>query len=106
MKIHQLIGYFRGGFWNLPVTLEIQNDQLRILPAGLSWIFRSGKPYLELSREEVIGVTRRSYSLMLPIPSIELFYRRSISQGYFVIGFLWQGKKLNRELDRFGIEIR
>jgi hypothetical protein len=105
MKIHQLVGYFRGGFWNLPVTVEIRNDKLRILPAGLSWILRSGKPYLELSPEEVISVTQRRYSLMLPIPSIELFYRSSISQGSFVIGFLWQRKTLIRELDRFGIVI-
>jgi|SRR5262245_53105545 len=106
MKIHQLIGYSRGGFWNLPVTVEFRNDKLRILPGGLSWILRSGKPYLELSPEDVISATRRRYSLMLPIPSIELSYRNPHSQGAFIIGFLWQGRKFIRELDRLGIVVR
>ncbi len=106
MKVYQLFGYFEKGFWNYTITLEVREDRLIILPAWLPYLLRLGKPFLDLSREEMVGAKVVRYRNWLPIPAIEIRYRKASEERAFVIGFLWQRRRLIQAFRSLGILIQ
>jgi hypothetical protein len=101
-----LAGYFNKGFLNLPINVFVGDRTLVIEPNGLSLLIRGGKPYLNLSDDEIVGTRNVVYSVLFPVPALELRYTRKGQIGAFTIGFPglhWQRRRFIKALREGGL---
>jgi hypothetical protein len=103
MRFRFLIGYFRGGVFNLPISVELSREEVVISPQGLCRLLRFGRPYLELTLEQLTSARCVRYSAMMPMSAIEICYEKDGRERAFVIGLLWQRGKFPDALCSQGI---
>jgi hypothetical protein len=80
--------------------VAVTEESLRIPPDLFLAVSRKGRPYLELSPSEVIGVRSTFYALLWP--AVELRYQKGAVTGTFTVGFCWQRKRFLQALRDFG----
>ena len=106
MRFRFLIGYFRGGVFNLPISVDVRRDKVVSSPSGLSRFLRVGTPYVELTSDELIDARSVRYSPIIPLSAIELRYQKDGREGGFVIGFLWHRRRFIDALRSSGIRVK
>jgi hypothetical protein len=100
-----LAGYFDRNISDLAISITVSEGKLVVCPDWLLAVMRVGRPYLELSRQELISGRKVPYRVRFPTPAFELQYEKTDVKRTFTIGFLglqWQRNRFVQTLREAG----